>query len=85
MTKMTKAELTDLLKDKLEEQCERLSKVESTSEWTEINNSTYEDCKEICKSNGVVDESFYMLWERAVDDVYHKMGIVPDLPRYRKA
>lgn len=85
MTKMTKAELTDLIKDKLEEKHEKQQKVKSTSEWTEINNSTYEECKEICKSNGIVDESFYMLWERAVDDVYHKMGIVPDLPRYRKA
>lgn len=82
---MTKAELVDAMYNKLEQKELMQDKVENISEWMKLDNDSYNECKELCKSNGITGEAFYALWDKATDKFARKNNIVPELPLYRKA
>lgn len=81
---MTKAELVNLIYEKMKETSEKQDKAKTTREWMDLSNNNYEECKKIGIQNGCVGQCFDMLWEKARVKIAREQGIYPDSPSYVK-
>lgn len=74
---MTESELINAVYDKLKQTHEHQKAAKSITEWVDIDNINYEECKSLCEQNGF---TFYSIWDKAVSKMAN--DIIPNCPRY---
>lgn len=90
MDRMTKREMIDCIKQKLDE----AEKTTTSKEWHETHDNAadgfnyrrkvYHDCKKIAADNGYVDGGFVQLWNKAVDKMAIELNVIPRNPKARR-